>query len=298
VRTQRAEGEAGGDTTAQRVALAGLALGVIVASVLAALWLGRALARPLERRVGAASRLGRGDYSARAPAPAIPEVDAVGDALATTARRLEALVNRERAFSADASHQLRTPLQALRLELEAAELRGDASPELQAALVQVDRLQDTMTTLLAVARDHPRREVATDVGAVLDAVGSRWHGPLAAASRPLRIEGPGTTRRAAADPRVVEQIMEVLLDNAARHGAGVVGVAVRDLDDWLAIDVTDEGTGFGAEPEAAFTRRTTGSDGQGIGLSLARSLADAEGGRLSVTRTGPGPVVTLMLRVA
>jgi signal transduction histidine kinase len=90
----------------------------------------------------------------------------------------------------------------------------------------------------------------------------------------------------------------VLLDNAARHGAGVVGVAVRDLDDWLAIDVTDEGTGFGAEPEAAFTRRTTGSDGQGIGLSLARSLADAEGGRLSVTRTGPGPVVTLMLRVA
>src|SRR6185295_12731300 len=116
------------------------------------------------------------------------EVDEVGAALDATAARLDELLQRERAFSADASHQLRTPLQALRIELEAAELRGDAPPEVQTALRQVDRLEATIATLLAVARDVPRRGSAIDMGAVLEAARDRWHGPLAAESRPLRVE--------------------------------------------------------------------------------------------------------------
>jgi signal transduction histidine kinase len=298
VRAQRAEGEASGDTAAQRLAVAALALGIVAAAVLAALWLGRALARPLERLAAAASRLGQGDFSVRAPPAGIPEVDAVGAALATTAKRLEDLVNRERAFSADASHQLRTPLQALRIDLEAAELRGDAPPEVHEALVQVDRLETTIATLLTVARDLPRVHATTRLGEVVEAARARWHGRLAAASRPLRAELPSKGLVAGADPHVVEQVLEVLLDNADRHGAGVVRVVVRELDGWLAIDVGDEGPGFAAGPEDAFTRRDAAANGHGIGLALARSLAHAEGGRLSVTRAGPAPVITLFLRSA
>jgi signal transduction histidine kinase len=297
VRAERARGDATSDTAEQRLAVAGLALGIVLAAVVAALWLGRALARPLERLAGTASRLGGGDFSIRDALSGIPEVDAVGAALATTAKRLEDLVNRERAFSADASHQLRTPLQALRIELEAAELRGDAPPEVQTALAQVDRLEATIATLLAVARDQPRPQRTADVGAVLDAARERWHGPLAAASRPLRIELPAEPRFASADPRVVEEVLDVLLDNATRHGAGEVRVVLRERDGWLVVDVGDEGAGFD-DPEAAFTRRAGSANGHGIGLALARSLAHAEGGRVTVTRGRPAPVVSLFLAAA
>jgi signal transduction histidine kinase len=86
----------------------------------------------------------------------------------------------------------------------------------------------------------------------------------------------------------------VLVDNAARHGDGTVHVEARPIDRSLAIDVSDEGPGV-PEPASAFTRRS--GDGSGIGLALARSLAEADGGRLDLvgTRTG-ATTFTLLLR--
>ncbi|MEA2291617.1 MAG: hypothetical protein QOF17_637 [Solirubrobacteraceae bacterium] len=277
------------------LALAALAAVLMLAATLAALVLARRLARPLERLAVTARRLGDGDFSVRAGRAAVPELDAVGAALDTTAQRLDDLVARERAFSADASHQLRTPLAALRIELEALELRGDASPELAAALAQVDRLQATIDTLLAVARDAPRRAGETDLAAVVEALEARWRGPLAAAGRPLRTLVSAAEPVTPAAAGVVSEILEVLVDNCRRHGAGTVAVTVRDADGSLAVDVGDDGAGFAGDPEAAFTRGSATGDGHGIGLALARSLAEAEGGRLTVSRAGPGPRVTLLL---
>jgi signal transduction histidine kinase len=276
--------------------LVGLAAAILLLAVAAAALLGRRLAVPLERLASSARRLGEGDFAARAPRVGVAELDQVGAALDATAARLDDLVTSERAFSADASHQLRTPLAALRLELEALELRGEPSPELAAALREVDRLQATVETLLSVARDKPRGERDTDLAALVDEVGQRWRGPLAQMARPLRIAVPGEAPAAFAADGVVRQVLDVLLSNACKHGAGPVTMTVRDPGDgWLAIDVHDEGPGIPGDDEAVFRRHEGSGAGHGIGLALARSLAHAEGGRLSLAMSGPGPTFTLTL---
>ena len=294
VRAERSDAGAARDTHGAWLVLAAIAAGVIAAATVAALVLGHRLAAPLERLAVAARRLGEGDFSARAPRADVPEVDAVGRALDATAARLGELVARERAFTSNASHQLRTPLAALRLELEAIELRDGDRAELAVALAQVDRLQSTIDTLLAVARDTHRPDDVADLAQLVDDAEARWRHVLAAEARPLRSRN--TTRRPTvrSSRRVVDEILDVLLDNAHVHGTGAVTLTVRELDGWLALDVSDQGEGFADDPERAMGRRE-GSDGHGIGLALARELAHAVGGRLVVTCAGPGPVLTLLL---
>jgi len=267
-------------------------LQLVAIAALAALWLGGRLTVPLRRLAGAAGELGDGDFSARAPRSGVPELDAVGEALDATARRLDDLVTRERAFSADASHQLRTPLAALRIELEALELRGETGPELSAALQEVERLQQTVDALLALARDAPRGDATTDLRAAVHDAAAPWHGPLAERSRPLRVRVQTTDATARASPGSVRQILDVLLSNAYEHGAGTVTATVRESGEFLVVDVHDEGQGVD-DPAEAFRRRSSAADGHGIGLALARSLAHAEGGGLVLRAAGRAPTFTL-----
>jgi signal transduction histidine kinase len=305
LRAQRSGAAASNDAHGAWLVLLAAGAGVIALAALAALVLGRRLARPTERLAIAAGRLGDGDFAARAPRSGVPELDAVAVALDATAERLDALVSRERAFSADASHQLRTPLAALRLELEALELRDGPCEELSAAQAQVERLQSTVETLLSVARDVPREHASIDLTAVAEAVAAHWREPLAQDGRSLHVvaEAPRVALpRAAASEPVVAEIVEVLMANAHRHGAGAVTVTIRRSGDALALDVADEGAGIAGEPEQIFARRGPRQpasiavvEGHGIGLALARSLAHAEGGRLVLSRSGPAPVFTLWL---
>ncbi len=274
--------------------LAGLAIGTV--------WLvarrqARRLARPLEELSDAARRLGQGDFSVRTTAVDIPEIDSVGSALNSTAGRLDDMLARERSFSADASHQLRTPLTGLRLRLEAAldhpgqDLRHAITDGIAAA----DRLEQTIEELLALARDT-RSSNATplDLPGLLAEIEAGWHDRLAAQDRALRVAVDPQAPVSLASTAAVRQVLTVLLDNAATHGTGTVSVAVRNAADVLAIDVSDEGAGITtAEPEL-FTRRSRLADGHGIGLALARSLAEAEGGRLRLTRPAP-PTFTLLV---
>jgi signal transduction histidine kinase len=296
VRAQRDDGRAARETRRAWRLLGAVALAIVLLAVVAAAILGRRLASPLERLAVAARRLGDGDFTVRTRPRGIAEVDAVGGALDTTAERLDKLVTRERSFTADASHQLRTPLQALRIELEAMELRGAEAPELPRAIGQVDRLEGTIDTLLTVARDAAVRDAQTALAPVLDALAARWTGPLARDGRPLRVVVPADVPPVRASAAVLDEILDVLVDNAHRHGVGPVTVTARPLEGWAAIDVADDGPGLGDDPEARFVRRG-GGEHHGIGLALARSLAHADGGRLTA-RAGARPVVTLTLRAA
>jgi signal transduction histidine kinase len=295
VRGERSAAAAMRPTRGGYVLLAGLGAGVVLLAIAAALALGRHLARPLERLAAAARRLGEGDFTVRAPRHGVREVDDVAVALDIAAQRLDELLQRERAFSADASHQLRTPLAAVRIELEALELRNAGSPEVRAALTQVDRLQHTIDTLLAVARDVPRTATATPLRAVVGELEARWRTALEQAGRRLELRMDDADVAVRIPAAVLREILDVLLDNALRHGAGTVSLQARCAEDALAVDVADEGPGLGENnAEAVFTRRSGTAAGHGIGLALARSLAEAEGGRLVLGRPAP-PVFTLLV---
>jgi signal transduction histidine kinase len=294
IRAQRPDAVVADATRDAWLQLAAAAVALMALAAGAALLLGRRIAAPLERVAHAATRLGDGDFTVRAPRGAVAEIDAVADALDTTAARLGDLIARERAFSADASHQLRTPLAALRIELEAMQLDETAPAGVGAAVGQVDRLQQTIQTLLSAARDVPRPHDRTaDVAAILGDAEARWNPLLRRDGRELRIvaDAAGDVR---ATPEIVREILDVVIDNAHRHGAGPVTITLRDLGNWRAIDVQDAGEGP-QTPDATFDGRKPGSDGHGIGLTLARSLAQAEGGQLTLSHPGPHPIFTLLL---
>lgn len=269
---------------------AGLAAVVLLAVWLLARRLAQRLSRPLERIAGDAGRLGDGDFGVR-PAPSgIREVDLVGTAIGDTARRLDDLLARERAFSAEASHQLRTPLAGLRLRLESALERPDrlTAATVEDGLASVDRLERTIDELLELARERRTRSDPVVLDRLLAEAEAEWTDRLARDGRSFRTTRPADLPAPQASAAAVRQIVAVLLDNAHRHGAGAVALAAREAGpDAIALDVTDEGPGP-AEGTLA------GSDGAGgMGVALARRLAEAEGGRLTARRAPS--VVTLLL---
>jgi signal transduction histidine kinase len=286
----------------RQVALVWLGMLGLASLAIGTVWLvarrqARRLARPLEELSDAARRLGQGDFSVRTTPVDIPEIDSVGSALNSTAGRLDAMLARERSFSADASHQLRTPLTGLRLRLEAAldhpgqDLRHAITDGIAAA----DRLEQTIEELLALARDTRSSNITPlDLPGLLEEIEAGWHDRLAAQDRALRVAVDPQAPVSLASTAAVRQVLTVLLDNAATHGFGTVSVTVRNAADALAIDVSDEGSGITAPEPELFTRRSRLADGHGIGLALARSLAEAEGGRLRLTRPAP-PTFTLLV---
>lgn len=276
--------------------LAALGVGVLILAAAAGLAFGRRLAAPLEGLAGVARRVGEGDFAARAPSSALPEVNELSVALNASSQQIGELITREREFSANASHQLRTPLAALRLELEAALLAGadPGRPELIAGLAQADRLDATISTLLALAHAPGLpRQGRVDLAAAANALQGRWHGRLAAVGRPLRVSVDAASPIGRMSPAVLDEIADTLLQNAYDHGTGTVTVKVREAGEALAFEVADQGPGFAGDPEELFARGV--GSGQGIGLSLARSLAHSAGALLQVTRARPRAQLTVLI---
>lgn len=270
------------------VASFGLA-GVLAATVLALL-LARRLTRPLDELATASRRLGAGDFSVRVGHHDLPETDAVADALNDSAERIERLVEAERQFSANASHQLRTPLTALRLRLEelASSDHAAVRDEALAALAQADRLETTVDDLLTLARGKPSADrQPADIQALVTTKAAGWRPTFARAARRLvTVEGPPVWADASVGP--LAQAVDALLENALRHGGGAVRIEARAHGDHAELRVADEGGGIApGQEEAIFARHVSLQGGTGVGLALARALVDAQGGRVDLVQARP-----------
>lgn len=263
-------------------ALAILVIGL--ATVLARRLAGR-LAAPLERLTRDAQALGSGDFSIRSWTVGVHEADEASRALEATARRLGEVLGRERAFSARVSHQLRTPLTGLLLGLESGLSGGDSKAVIRTALERGEHLQEIIDDLVRLSRGHAADRGVLDVSALLDETRARAR-PRTGVTVDVQ-EGLPEVR---ASVSAVRQILNVLVDNAVTHGKPPITVSAVDVGSGLAIEVGDMGPGI---PDGFDVFRAP-SEGHGIGLALARSLAEAEGGRLVIRRPSP-PVFSLLL---
>jgi signal transduction histidine kinase len=266
--------------------------------------------RPVESMRRRAAVISAERPGERLPVPQThDEVERLGETLNAMLARLEAALERERTFVADAGHELRTPLALLRTELELALRHGETAEELKDALRrssgEVDRLTQLAEALLLIARsDHGQLALRLEQLELADLLGSivtrfEWRAreagrPISAAASPdLRLQG---------DRMRLEQALGNLVENALRHGEGAVTLSAVDAGEFVELHVRDEGEGFSPEflPEA-FTRfsrpdQSRSRAGSGLGLSIVHTIAEAHEGTAHVeNRAGGGADAWLSL---
>jgi signal transduction histidine kinase len=249
--------------------------------------LARWIARPVRVAAGVARRIAGGDLVARVPEDGPDEVRELARDLNEMTARVADRARADRAFAANASHQLRTPLTALRLSLEEALVGSDPRAEARYALEQVDRLDATVEALIGLGRrredEGPSEPV--DVAALAASVAAAL-----GVGDQLEIHGDG---RALAHSARVREVLVNLVDNAARFSRGRIRVTIATAGDRLTVSVEDDGPGVpDEERDAVFDRFARGRNavgsGSGLGLALARELAAADGGSIDLTRSDLG----------
>ena len=295
------------------VILGTIAVVAMLAAAVLAFTLARWVNRPLAGLDSTARRLADGNLASRAVVDSgPPELRRLGTTFNTMAGRLEALVHGNRAVIADVSHQLRTPLAALRLRLDLLAADTDPDPEttgheLVGALDELARLSRLVDGLLAVARAENVVPVPTavDVAEVARERVVAWH-PVAD-DRGIVLEAREAGRGAAwARASVLawigeghlEQILDNLIANAldALNAGGHLTVAAAVTTAGARITVADDGPGMSAEDrERAFLRFTTSNpNGTGLGLAIVHRLVTSNGGTARLTET-PGGGLTVVL---
>ncbi|MCX4581724.1 ATP-binding protein [Streptomyces sp. NBC_01481] len=282
--------------------IAGVALLAVVAAVLLAVRQANRLGSPLTDLAETAERLGSGDPRPRHKRYGVPELDRVADVLDSSAERIARMLTAERRLAADASHQLRTPLTALSMRLEEITLTDDpdtVKEEASIALAQVERLTDVVDRLLTNSRD-PRTgsAVVFDLDEVVKQQLEEWRPAYRSAGRAIVCSGK-QGMQAVGTPGAVAQVLAALIENSLMHGGGTVALRTRVTGNQAVVEVTDEGPGVPADLGARIFERTiSGRNSTGIGLAVARDLAEADGGRLELLQQHP-PVFALFLsRVA
>ena len=225
-------------------------------------------------------------------------------------RVLEDLVDAQDTFVADASHQLRNPMTALRLRLEnlESEVGPEGTDDLGAALDEVARLSRIIDGLLALAhaeRDGTRPEHPVEIGTLVEERRDAWQ-PLAE-ERNVDVESrlPGHRVSALATPDRLAQVLDNLLANAldVSPAGSTITLAVDEQPAWVEVHVVDEGRGLtDAERQHAFDRFWRSSSasgdfgGSGLGLSIVRKLVQADGGEAALG-SAPGGGVDAVVRL-
>jgi signal transduction histidine kinase len=280
---------------------------VVLLAVAAIGWgIARSVTRPLRQLNASASRFARGDLAITAePVEGAPELRSLGETMNTMAIRLSGLLTTQRAFVADASHQLRTPLTALRLRLEnlqnqlTVSTTEESSLEIDAAIEETNRLAELVSTLLQLARadERPETEVV-DLGVLTVDRIDTWTAVADAGGVELRCASVANATTQGllvnAVPGAIEQILDNLLDNAlavSPRGA-VVRADVSLEGDMCLLTISDQGPGLSNDEKRNATRRfwrgDTTNPGTGLGLAIVDALATASGGSFSLADSPSG----------
>jgi signal transduction histidine kinase len=273
--------------------LGGAALVLLLAAAAAAELVSRRLVRHLASAAETADQLGEGDLTARVPDEGPGEVRRVGAALNRLAGRIDELLAAERETVADLSHRLRTPLTAVRLDVESLP-ESERKDELDAHLAGLER---TLTAVIHAAR-RPQREGAVPHCDPTEVARGRFEfwAPLAedqGREVSLDIEdGLGNVRCSAADLR---SAVDALLENAVAHtaeGTAIKVVLRSEQSGRVRLDVRDRGPGV---PAHAVRRGSSDRGSTGLGLDIARTCAEASGGGLELLTVDGWSVVRLVL---
>jgi len=274
----------------------------------------RSIARPLADMEQGAIALGQGDLATRVAVPDGPhELHTLARSFNSTAARLEQLVGAQQAFVADASHQLRTPLAALRLRLEnlEREIASGGRDDLEGALLEVNRLSVLVDGLLELARAGQQGSSPQPIDARPLVMARRDAWAALAEERGVRIDVAVDDAVALATPGRLEQVLDNLLNNAldVAPPGSVIDMFARGANGEVRLGVADEGPGLSDEQRArafdrfwrAGERGGNGGDagGFGLGLAIVRQLVVADGGEVTLAPSRAGGLeVTVVLPAA
>jgi signal transduction histidine kinase len=278
-----------------RVVLFLLGLLLIGLSLVVADRLARSITRPISALADAAHRLGQGDLATRVEPDGPEEVREVGAAINLLAGRIRELLAGERESVADLSHRLRTPVTALRLEVEAL----PAGPERERLTGAVEELTREVDRLIREAR-RPVREGVEGWADARDVVADRvvfWTPLAEEEGRAVRLDLPEQACPVRVSPADLGAALDALLGNVVAHTPEGAGLAVRlrpHPDGGAVVVVSDQGPGF-TDPHVV-RRGESRAGSTGLGLDIARRTANASGGELTIGGTpGGGGEVTMRL---
>jgi signal transduction histidine kinase len=289
--------------------LAAMALVVLAVVTLIGSAVARWITRPIRTLQHSADRFAHGDLT---PDSSVdhgpPELRELSDTMSDMAVRLDAMLAEQREFVADASHQLRTPLTAMRLRLENLQARlpeADAT-EVEAAIDETSRLARLVGDLLQLARaDGANATVVVDIANVAVERVDTWSAVAELHGVQLAVRNAAQPVMARAVAGALEQILDNALDNAmnAASPGAVLTVSIEPGSSMHTLRVVDHGPGLSDDDKARATRRfwrgVSTAPGTGLGLAIADALARASGGSLALVDTpGGGLTLELFLPVA
>jgi len=278
---------------------------VVVMALIAWRVIGSTL-RPVETLRSGAARISGSDQQERLAVPeSADEIRALALTLNDMLDRLAAARGRQRAFVADAAHELRSPLTSMRTQLEVAQHLGQGSELASDLLADVTRLSTLVEDLLLLARagsdtNRPPVRESLDVRALLVATANRYVGARVPVSV---VQGPAVY--ANANLEELRRVLANLVDNAVRHARSNVALGVHTEGRSAELTVVDDGPGIPAEErERVFERfarlddaRDRDAGGTGLGLAIVRELLRRSDGSISLQDNPSGPGLAAVVRL-
>jgi signal transduction histidine kinase len=260
------------------LALAGVGVALVAGSVLLADRLARTVTRPVAELADASHRLGEGDLTARVVPDGPAEVAEVGAAFNTLADRIDGLLHAEREDVADLAHRLRTPLAALRLQLDQV-----TDPVVRGQLAaSADDLARALDRVIEQARRRGRGGgTGADLTAVVAERSAFWGALAEDQGRAASVELPGSPIPVAADPEDLAATLDVLIENVHAHtpDGTAYRITLQRVGGDAVLLVEDAGPGF---PGGTVAVRGASTGSTGLGLDIARRTAEEAGGTFAI----------------